>query len=100
VNDADVPAASKALCQSCNAPIIWTVTAAGKPMPVDRAPGGHGDTAANLKLTVVGGVVRSRVLAAHLAFGNTSLHLSHFVRCPQSKVWRKPSQYKRRSTPR
>ncbi|TXS35130.1 hypothetical protein [Streptomyces sp. t39] len=32
-------------CESCGARIRWTVTAAGKPMPVDADPAADGNTA-------------------------------------------------------
>lgn len=97
----EIPPMSKGLCRSCNAPIIWTITAAGgKPAPVDMQPGGYGDTVANLKLTIQDGRVYSKVLRADLAFGNKSLHLSHFVRCPESKQWRNPNPHKSKSRSR
>jgi hypothetical protein len=73
-------------CRSCPDLIIWTVTAAGNPMPVDAEP----STGGNLALTVDDkGVVRSRVVAQHLAFGRRDLRLSHFVACPQADKWRR-----------
>jgi hypothetical protein len=73
-------------CRSCAAPIIWTVTAAGKPMPVDAEPAAGG----NLALEVDDkGTVRSRVVAPHLTFGRKDLRLSHFARCPDAAKWRR-----------
>ena len=85
----EIPRAARGKCQSCKADIIWTVTEAGKDMPVDLAPGGYDTTAANIHLTAVGGEVKSRVVQPHLAFGNRTLHLAHWVRCPHSKIWRR-----------
>jgi hypothetical protein len=73
-------------CRSCPDLIIWTVTAAGKPMPVDAEPAAGG----NLALTVDDkGVVRSRVVARHLTFGRRDLRLSHFVKCKDAAKWRR-----------
>lgn len=104
VNVDDVPRDARAQCRSCKAECIWTVTDKQDDMLVDLVPGGYATTdhngqtkttAANLALTVVNGVVHSRVVKPHLAFGNRHLHLSHFVRCPQSKFWRKSGTNKR-----
>lgn len=73
-------------CRTCAAPIVWTETDRGKPMPVDAKPAGNG----NVALSVDGkGQVRSRVVAQHLAFGRTDLRTSHFVGCPQADRWRR-----------
>ena len=82
----DVPPAALDVCGSCKAETIWTVTEKGKRMMVDRVPGVEG---ANLSLTVVSGEVKSRVVATLLAFGNRTLHLSHFASCPQASTHRK-----------
>lgn len=84
---ADAPAAwPTEQCRTCRAPIIWTTTDRGKDMPVDAEP----TASANLLVYREGnGPVRSRVVAAHLAFGRTDLRLSHFVKCPQADRWRR-----------
>lgn len=96
----DVPRSARDNCRSCKTPVIWVTTEAGHEMMVDLEPGGYQTTdkngqpkyvSANLALTVVGNVVKVRVVKPHLAFGNRNLHLSHFVRCPHSKVWRRPT---------
>lgn len=110
MNEADVPRSARAKCGACKAEIIWTKTAAGADMPVDLVPGGtvntintkHGrDTVktvtANIGLTLVGTTVQSRVVAPHLAFGNTTLHLAHWVRCPHSKMFRRPKAAPRKA---
>jgi hypothetical protein len=106
VKPEDIPPGARERCRSCKAHIIWTVTDAGKDMPVDLEPGGY-DTAdkngkaryvsANLALIVVGDVIKSRVVRPELAFGNTNLHLAHWVRCPHSKMWRRGSGTPRRA---
>jgi hypothetical protein len=103
VNVDEIPAASRDKCGTCKADIIWTVSEAGTPHPVDLAPGGHSDKAANLRLTIRAGRVHSQVVKPVLAFGNPTLHLSHFVRCPQAQQHRRPrpaADRNRRSTPR
>lgn len=73
-------------CRTCDAAIIWTLTAASKDMPVDAEPAEKG----NLALAVDDkGNVRSRVVPAHLAFGRRDLRLSHFVNCPHAERWRR-----------
>lgn len=98
----DIPPSAIDRCRSCRAEFIWTETAAGKDMPVDLAPGGYTTTGgdgkphvvpADLNLNVVNGIVKSRVVKPSLAWGNPHLHLSHFVRCPQSKSWRRRRSY-------
>lgn len=109
----DIPRSALAKCGACKADIIWTKTAAGEDMPVDLAEGGyvtttttkHGrDTVktvtANIGLTVVGTTVESRVVKSHLAFGNTSLHLAHWVRCPHSKLFRRRNAAPRKASRR
>ena len=107
VKPEDVPAAARDKCRTCRAEVIWTWTEAGKDMPVDLAPGGYvtvdndgnpRTVPPNLSLNATpGGVVKSRVVKPHLAFGNPHLHLSHFVRCPQSKSWRRNRSYTRKA---
>lgn len=80
-----VPAHALDACKTCGAEVIWTVTGKNRRMMVDLAPGAPG---ANLVLTVVAGEVHSRVSKPHLAFGNPTLHMSHFVKCPQASTHR------------
>jgi len=82
----EVPESARDKCRTCKADVIWTVTEAGKDMMVQLASGGAG---ANLALRLEGGAVRSRVISPRLAFGNRSLHLSHFVLCPDAKLHRR-----------
>lgn len=50
-------------CKSCGAPIVWTRTAAGKPIPLDLAR------------------VRGE--------GEQREALTHFATCPEGRQWRK-----------
>lgn len=73
-------------CRSCGHAVIWTTTAAGKPMPVDALPVAGG----TVRLwRDGGGKVRSAVVTAHLAYGRRDLRASHFVRCPDAAKWRR-----------
>lgn len=72
-------------CRSCDAPIIWAVTLNGKPTLVDAEPAADGTVA----LERINGRVLARVLPVAKRFGRRDLRLSHFVRCPQAKQWRK-----------
>ena len=56
-------------CQSCEAPIVWLRTQAGKAMPVDAASVRPGDT-----------------------IFVPNLHVSHFATCPHAAKHRKPRQ--------
>jgi hypothetical protein len=72
-----------ALCRSCEAPIIWTITATGSRMPVDAKPGPNG----TIVLFERDGKVRSASIAGRgSAF---ELFTSHFATCPQATTRRK-----------
>lgn len=79
-------------CRSCDAPIRWAKTAAGKSMPLDADPVDHGN------VTIVGWEPGSyppvpQVVVGQLAFGDTPVDLyryvSHFSTCPQAGVHRR-----------
>ncbi len=73
-------------CRSCGEPIIFCVTEKGRHMPVDAKP----DPQGTLKLTAgAQGALCTVVKPEWLRFGRKDLHLSHFVRCPDSKRWRR-----------
>jgi len=64
---------SESKCSSCGAEIIWTVTAAGKRMPVDAAPIG--------KVTVL----RTNPADALTPLSRQVYHfVSHFATCPNA----------------
>jgi len=69
-------------CSSCQAPIIWAVTANTlRRIPVDLDP--VGPDAGNVLLTATGGEPRAEVVRnpARL-FGARWVYRSHFVTCP------------------
>lgn len=68
---------SASRCSSCGAEIIWTVTAAGKRMPVDSAPVG--------KVTVL----RTNAADALTPLSRQVDHfVSHFATCPNAQQHR------------
>jgi hypothetical protein len=71
-------------CRSCDAPIVWTVTAKGKSMPVDADP-----VIANrgFRLDAHDG---DEVRAAFTAMPDAGekLYQSHFAACEQAATWR------------
>lgn len=77
-------------CRSCEAPIVWAVTADGKSMPVN----GPIDPAGNVRLTAQSAaVVLAEVLTQDSLFeaGDDSRprHTSHFATCPHAANWRR-----------
>lgn len=72
-------------CESCHAPVIWTVTANAKRMPVDFEPSSTGDVA----LRPGSPAPIATVLSVTKQFGRTDLRTSHFSSCPDAKSWRK-----------
>jgi hypothetical protein len=73
-------------CRSCAAPVIWAVTEAGRPMPVDAEPAPDG----TVRLEDRGGPQPlARVVPAAKRFGVTGLRKSHFATCPEAGAWRR-----------
>jgi hypothetical protein len=70
---------SHATCSSCRKPIIWTVTEAGKRMPVDAAPTG--------KATVL---VRNPEDPTTPISKQRDVYISHFATCEHAAKHRKP----------
>jgi hypothetical protein len=67
-------------CASCQAPIVWAITApGGRRTPVDRDPVEGG----NLVLESKGG----RLIVRYVPTGQGT-HVSHFATCPQASEWR------------
>ncbi|NUT31493.1 MAG: hypothetical protein HOV79_00310 [Hamadaea sp.] len=81
---ADYP---RAECESCYAPIIWTVTVNAKPMPVDFEPANDG----NVALSWMNGKVVATVLGVARQATRTpgTLRKSHFATCPDRDQWRR-----------
>lgn len=85
----DIPPSALVRCTSCHAECIDTTTEpAGRTMLVEIEEGAAGG---NLKLRESPtGSVKSRVMKPGLAFGNRTLHLSHFANCPNAATHRNP----------
>lgn len=81
-----------ATCKSCDAPVRWAKTVAGKSIPLDPVPTNTG----NIRLVQGGGtdggllaeVMTGDVLAEHLARGKTT-YTTHFATCPNAKAHRR-----------
>lgn len=73
-------------CKSCEAPVIWAETTAGKMMPVDAEPSDQGNV--ELTLGPVGRPPRADVHRRPLDDGPLG-RTSHFVTCPEAGSWRK-----------
>lgn len=74
-------------CRSCHAPVIWSVTAKGKRMPVDAEPVATG----NIKLFVNGsGIVYSSKPGPS---ETEERYLPHFATCPQVGSWRPKARH-------
>lgn len=61
------PQGDSGTCRSCGAAVVWTVTAAGRRMPMDANP----------------------TLQAALVGPPQPTYVSHFATCPQAETWRK-----------
>lgn len=74
-------------CKSCGTEIYWTVTEAGKRMPVDVAPSSEG----TIRLTSDGKTTWSRVLKGDELKGTSPLllHRSHFATCRNAATHRR-----------
>lgn len=72
------------VCPLCGAPVIWTQTAAGKLMPVDATPNPDG----NVVVDPAGNATVDGSPPLFVDAGHT-VHLSHFVSCPDAAKWRK-----------
>ena len=68
-------------CRSCEAPILWAETAAGKSMPLDEKPDPNGTF-----VFVNGKTRRAEPLDVQL---KRPLYTSHFATCPEAAQWRK-----------
>jgi hypothetical protein len=83
-----------AACRTCDAPILWAVTTAGKPMPLDPAPAADG----NIILTGQTGRTTSGGSAPECRVDDTMTlpgidpperFKSHFATCPQASQHRR-----------
>jgi hypothetical protein len=77
-------------CRSCNAPIIWSETITGKPMPLDQEPALDGNIVLGLRSGKTPlALVQTKQQLERLRAKGELLYKSHFVTCPQSRGWRK-----------
>lgn len=76
---------SRSVCRSCGAPVIWTLTASGKRMPVDAEPRADGTYV--LAENQDGSFAAQRY--SHFVHQIRQLYASHFATCPHAGMWRK-----------
>jgi hypothetical protein len=72
-------------CSSCDAEIVWAVTALGKRMPIDVTPTAVG----NVVLEIDGDVLRARVVKTS---DPRPRYVSHFATCPNANTHRKETR--------
>lgn len=73
---------SASRCRSCDAPIVWALTAEGRDMPVDMAPHPKGNL---LLVRRRDGKLEVAVVGTH----DGPRYRPHFATCPHAKLWRK-----------
>lgn len=69
-------------CHSCRAPVVWSITAKGKRMPLDACPRSDGTFIIDSE-----GIARKPQLGEDVPF---LLYVSHFATCPNADRHRKP----------
>lgn len=84
---------NRSKCLSCQAPIVWALTAKQRPIPINAEPtndgryylvtDGYGITAHHA------GSLPMRTTFAHLKAG-APMHTAHFATCPHANAHRKP----------
>lgn len=82
----------RSTCRSCQAPIVWCVTAKNRRMPVDVEPS-KGDRHATGLLTLTTdetGVPLALPATPFERAGDEPLHTSHFATCPNASRHRSP----------
>ena len=77
-------------CRSCGAAVTWTVTEAGKRMPVDFEPHPDGNVLLLPPYPNVPDTPRASVLGPlEVEIATAALHRSHFATCPDADSWRR-----------
>ena len=84
-------------CKSCNAPIIWATTQAGRPMPFDKLPVLTGNFFLHTVPKAKRGepehmaihVDSDHFAAVHARLHEASRYTSHFATCPNASKHRK-----------
>lgn len=69
-------------CPSCQAPVMWTVTANGRSMPIDPLP--HPRGIATLERTAAGGRLVT-VHSRHEELPSGTAYRPHFATCPKTR---------------
>lgn len=80
-----------AACRSCDAPVVWAKTIAGKAIPLHATDDGHPRPVpdGNLQLTSLDPLIVDLVEPGTL-FDNDGLrYRSHFATCPHADAWRR-----------
>ena len=75
-------------CSSCAQPILWTLTEAGKKMPVDLHPSADG-TIAIERADAVDGPFWESFVVPELERAGKVLRKSHYASCPDAATWRR-----------
>ncbi len=78
------------VCRSCNAAIIWSISPAGKTLPLDGKPILSIDDVRLGSHSTLYRLVGVRALKAFLTSDPAPLYISHFATCPNA------SQHSRR----
>lgn len=76
-------------CRSCGAPIMWAITEAGSPIPLDAIPDpqrGNIEVHEDGSCRVLGDL--ERLLIVEVDGDAAELYLSHFASCPHAGEWR------------
>jgi hypothetical protein len=82
-----------ARCRSCQAPVIWAVSASGRPMPLDPDPRPDGtliliETDPPTALRVGDGSKEAQTAARR----QQPRYAAHFASCPDAAKWRRRSR--------
>lgn len=78
----------RATCRSCGAAIVWTLTEAGRRMPVDVEPADGGTL--RLEESQDGSdVIYAFVVRGNVRPPSEDLYRSHFATCPNARSHRK-----------
>lgn len=81
-----------ATCRSCQAPIRWVTTTAGRRMPIDPTPSPGGNVV--LREDHLAAVLAGDVLDAARA-ADVPTYLSHFATCPHAAKYRDRKEIER-----
>lgn len=77
-------------CSACGAPLIWALSATGRPSPITREPKAGGNALVFQRDGEVRWVACAPGIAAWLSSAGVPLRLNHFADCPQADRFRRP----------